>query len=195
MSKLYFRYAAMNAGKSTSLLQVAHNYERHGQRVLLYTAGIDNRFGEAKITSRLGVSRDALTFEEGTDFITRLVADIGEQPDTPVACVLVDEAQFLTDVQVRSLHYFAHVYNIPVMCYGLRSDFRGNLFTGSGTLLAIADSLEELKTVCTCGKKATMNIRVDAEGHRVVTGNQIEIGDISYRQVCGSCFYNIPISR
>jgi thymidine kinase len=181
MAKLYFRYSAMNAGKSTALLQVAHNYEEQGQKVQLFTAAIDNRYGEGRITSRLGASRDALVFDTETDFV---------KVATSVACVLVDEAQFLTPQQVQQLHRLAQVKGTPVICYGLRSDFRGEPFPGSAFLLTLADDIEEIKNICTCGKKATMNIRVDASGKRLKVGEQISIGgNESYRQACGRCFY------
>ena len=181
MAKLYFRYSAMNAGKSTSLLQVAHNYEEQGQKVKLYTARIDNRYGVGKITSRLGPQRQTDLFDPDTNFLEH----------TPeVACVLVDEAQFLSTAQVQQLHQLAQVRGVPVICYGLRSDFRGAPFPGSAYLLALADDIEEIKNICTCGKKATMNIRVDAEGRRIREGEQVSIGgNESYRQVCGRCFY------
>lgn len=181
MAKLYFRYSAMNAGKSTSLLQVAHNYEEQGQKVKLYTAAIDDRYGVGLITSRLGPQREVDVFDKHTDFLA----------STPeVSCVLVDEAQFLTKEQVVQLHRLAQVRGIPVICYGLRSDFRGDPFPGSAYLLALADDIEEIKNICTCGKKATMNIRVDAEGRRIRDGEQVSIGgNESYRQACGRCFY------
>ena len=181
MAKLYFRYSAMNAGKSTSLLQVAHNYEEQGQKVQLYTAAIDNRYGVGKITSRLGPQRQTAMFDSSTDFLA-------SAPE--VACVLVDEAQFLTTAQVVQLHQLAQVRGVPVICYGLRSDFRGDPFPGSAYLLALADDIEEIKNICSCGKKATMNIRVDAEGRRIREGEQVSIGgNESYRQACGRCFY------
>ena len=184
MAKLYFRYSAMNAGKSTSLLQIAHNYEEHGQTVSLYTAIIDTRDGAGCIASRLGLKRPALVFDEDTDFIGTLT-----RGDTP-ACVLIDEAQFLTIGQVEQLHQLAHVHNLPVICFGLRSDFQGKAFAGSAQLLTLADDLEEIKTICACGRKATMNIRFNAQGQRVQTGNQVEIGGNNrYRQVCARCFY------
>lgn len=171
----------MNAGKSTSLLQVAHNYEEQGQKVQLYTAKIDDRFGVGKITSRLGPQRQVDVFDRDTDFLSRA-------PD--VACVLVDEAQFLTQAQVVQLHQLAQVRGVPVICYGLRSDFRGDPFPGSSYLLALADDIEEIKNICSCGKKATMNIRVDANGKRIREGEQVSIGgNDSYRQACGRCFY------
>lgn len=172
----------MNAGKSTSLLQVAHNYEEQGQQVKLYTAAIDNRYGVGVITSRLGPQRQVDLFDGSTDFLASA---------PPVACILVDEAQFLTTLQVQQLHQVAQVRGVPVICYGLRSDFRGEPFPGSAYLLALADDIEEIKNICTCGKKATMNIRVDAEGRRIREGEQVSIGgNESYRQACGRCFYS-----
>jgi len=170
----------MNAGKSTAMLQVAHNYEEQGQQVRLFTAAIDDRFGVGKITSRLGLQRDVETFDANTNFL--------ELPR--VACVLVDEAQFLSVDQVQQLHQLAQVQGVPVICYGLRTDFRGEPFPGSIYLLALADDIEELKNICSCGKKATMNVRVDEEGRRIREGEQISIGgNERYRQACGRCFY------
>lgn len=172
----------MNAGKSTSLLQVAHNYEEQGQQVKLYTAAIDDRYGVGVITSRLGPQRQVDLFDGDTDFLAAA---------PPVACILVDEAQFLTTLQVQQLHQVAQVRGIPVICYGLRSDFRGEPFPGSAYLLALADDIEEIKNICSCGKKATMNIRVDAAGQRIREGDQVSIGgNESYRQACGRCFYS-----
>lgn len=184
MAKLYFRYSAMNAGKSTALLQVAHNYGEHGRDVTIFTSLLDDRYGVGIITSRLGFQRAAQTYDESVDFYARIEAERG------AACVLVDEAQFLTQEQVRQLHRAAHVLGVPVICYGLRSDFRGEPFPGSAYLLTLADSIEELKTVCACGRKATMNVRVDADGARITQGEQIGIeGKHHYVQVCGRCFY------
>lgn len=183
MAKLYFRYSAMNAGKSTYLLQVAHNYEANGGKVALFTAAVDDRYGVGRITSRLGISKEAAVFTPSTDFSQALSAD--------VACVLIDEAQFLQPAQVAQLHKWAHQNGVPVLCFGIRSDFRGAPFPGSAHLLTLADDLEEIKTVCKCGRKATMNMRVDADGNKVVEGAQVEIGGNSrYRQVCASCFYS-----
>ena len=181
MAKLYFRYSAMNAGKSTAMLQVAHNYEEQGQKVRLYTAAIDSRYGVGQVTSRLGPQRKVDTFDSGTNFLA----------DAPkVACLLIDEAQFLSTLQVQQLHQLAQVRGVPVICYGLRSDFRGEPFPGSAYLLALADDIEELKNICTCGKKATMNIRVDGDGKRIKEGEQVSIGgNERYRQACGRCFY------
>lgn len=174
----------MNAGKSTALLQVAHNYGEHGRRVLIFTSHLDDRYGVGIVTSRLGPQRSAQTYDEETNFFENLRC----APD--VACVLVDEAQFLTVDQARELHRSAHVLGVPIICYGLRSDFLGRPFPGAAHLLTLADSIEELKTVCACGRKATMNVRVDAGGERVTQGDQIAIeGKHHYVQVCGSCFY------
>lgn len=182
VAKLYFRYSAMNAGKSTALLQVAHNYEEQGQKVKLFTAAIDDRYGVGRITSRLGPQREVGIFTPETNFLE----------DVPqVACILIDEAQFLSPQQVSQLHQLAQVGGVPVICYGLRSDFRGEPFPGSAYLLALADDIEEIKNICTCGKKATMNIRVDEQGNRIREGEQVSIGgNESYRQACGRCFYN-----
>lgn len=182
MAKLYYRYSAMNAGKSTYLLQVAHNYRSNGSSVALYTSAVDDRYGIGKITSRLGISSEAEVFTSVTDFEQVLRAD--------VACVLLDEAQFLAPEQVQQLHRWAHRAGVPVMCFGIRSDFRGQPFPGSAYLLTLADDLEEIKTVCSCGKKATMNMRVDEAGQRVSEGDQVLIGGNNrYRQVCAKCFY------
>lgn len=188
----------MNAGKSTALLQVAHNYEEQGQHVQLFTAAIDDRYGVGQVTSRLGPHRQVDVFDAGTDFLARLapgsapVSTPASTPDAPkIACVLVDEAQFLTTLQVQQLHQLAQVHGVPVICYGLRSDFRGEPFPGSAFLLALADDIEEIKNICSCGKKATMNIRVDENGKRIREGAQVSIGgNERYRQACGRCFYS-----
>lgn len=186
MSKLYFRYSAMNAGKSTSLLQVAYNYEEQNRRVRLFTAGVDDRYGVGLITSRLGIQRNAEIFLKETDF--EQVLDT-ESADT-LSCVLIDEAQFLTVAQVIQLHRIANLHNIPVICFGIRSDFQGNPFEGSGHLLTLADDLEELKTICSCGRKATMNMRVNDKGRKISHGSQVHIGgNNQYKQVCAKCFY------
>jgi len=184
VSKLYFRYAAMNAGKSTHLLQAAYNYEERGMKVRLFTAALDNRSGVGLIGSRLGLTRQVETFGPDTVFDSAWVGD-------GVACLLLDEAQFLTPEQVRQLHRLAHQHPVPVLCYGLRSDFRGDPFPGSIMLLALADALEEMKTICACARKASMNLRIDAEGRRVKDGEQVLIGgNDRYRAVCPSCFYS-----
>jgi thymidine kinase len=172
MAKLYFYYASMNAGKSTTLLQADFNYRERGMRTVLLTAAIDDRFAAGTITSRIGLTADAIAFDRDTD----LVAIVTREGEAAPACVLVDEAQFLTARQVDQLASLADVHDIPVLAYGLRTDFLGALFEGSARLLAIADSLVEIKSVCWCGRKATMNLRVDASGHAVAAGAQTAIG-------------------
>jgi len=172
MAKLYFYYSTMNAGKSTALLQASHNYEERGMRTLLYTARLDSRDG-GRIASRIGIAREAQHFHPGLD----LRAEIGsEQARGPIACVLVDESQFLSAQQVRQLGAVVDELNIPVLCYGLRTDFRGELFPGSAQLLGWADNLVEIKTICHCGRKAIMVVRVKADGTAEREGAQIEIG-------------------
>jgi thymidine kinase len=174
MAKVYFYYAAMNAGKSTVLLQSSHNYRERGMRTLLFTPSVDTRYGTGRIESRIGLRSGAISVA-GSDDITERVRR--EHQSQAVACVLVDEAQFLTPEQVWQLAEVADGLNIPVLCYGLRTDFQGKLFPGSATLLGIADELNELKTICYCGRKATMNLRIDQGGLAMKEGEQIEIGD------------------
>ena len=184
MSKLFFRYAAMNAGKSTALLQTAHNYEERGMRVRLFTAAHDDGSGTGIIGSRLGLQRQVESYGPDTVFDASLL-------DAPLACVLIDEAQFLTPQQALQLHRLAHASRVPVICYGLRSDFRGEAFPGAAALLTLADDLEEMKTICACARKASMNMRIDEHGRRVKDGEQVVIGgNESYRAVCPSCFYS-----
>lgn len=173
MASLYFTYSAMNAGKSTSLLQVAHNYEERDQRVLLLTPAIDDRAGKGMIASRLGIDRSALAFTSGTDLAALIEARHGQQQ---VDCVLIDEAQFLTETQVWQLTDVVDRVDIPVMCYGIRTDAFGQAFPGSAVLLAVADKVNEMKTICFCGRKATMNLRIDENGEAVKVGEQIAIG-------------------
>jgi len=173
MAKLYFYYSAMNAGKSTTLLQAAHNYEERGMRVLLFTPRVDDRAGVGKISSRIGLTRDAKAFDDQFDLFV-YIRD--QHAASPVNCVFMDEAQFLTPAQVLQLTLVADRLNIPVLCYGLRTDFRGEPFDGSKYLLAWADVLGEIKTICHSGKKATMNARLDQHGQRVIEGDQIAIG-------------------
>ena len=173
MAKLYFSYSAMNAGKSTLLLQASHNYGERGMQTMLFTAKLDNRSLVGNITSRIGLSENALTFDN-KDNLFKLV-EKGNQKDK-ISCVFIDEAQFLTSNQVWELSEVVEKLNIPVMCYGLRTDFQGNLFEGSATLLAIADELKEIKTICHCGKKAIMVVRLDSGGKVIKEGAQIEIG-------------------
>lgn len=178
----------MNAGKSTHLLQAAHNYEERGMRVRLFTAAHDDRAGAGIIGSRLGLQRSVETFSLQTVFDAEWLAD---EKGQRCACLLIDEAQFLTPTQVRQLHRLAHAADLPVLCYGLRSDFRGDAFPGAAALLTLADDLEEMKTICACARKASMNLRVDDQGRRVQEGEQVEIGgNERYRAVCPSCFYS-----
>ncbi len=172
MAKLYFYYASMNAGKSTTLLQADFNYRERGMNTMLWTAAIDTR-ADAAIASRIGLEADAHRYTPGTNLYREVMA---EHDKGKLACVLIDEAQFLTAVQVWQCARLADEAGIPVLCYGLRTDFRGDLFPGSAVLLGVADSLVELKAVCHCGRKATMNLRVDARGDAVGEGEQTEIG-------------------
>jgi len=183
MASFYFYYAAMNAGKTTSLLQTDHNYHERGMNTVIFTHSIDTRYGKGIVRSRIGLQKNAMAYDEKFDFFC-YVKDAKD-----VACVLVDEAQFLTKEQVDQLSDVVDFLDIPVLAYGLRSDFRGNSFEGSQRLLTIADILVELKTVCFCGKKATMNIRIDSEGNKVVDGAQIDIGgNEKYVSVCRKHF-------
>jgi thymidine kinase len=173
MAKLYFYYAAMNAGKSTTLLQAAFNYAERGMAAMLFTAAVDDRAGFAKIGSRIGLEADAVPFDPATDLAALVRV---ERATRTISCVLVDEAQFLTRAQVLQLAELCDRDDMPVVAYGLRTDFRGELFEGSAALLGLADSLTELKAICECGRKATMNLRVDASGQAVSDGDQTEIG-------------------
>ena len=173
MAKLYFYYASMNAGKSTTLLQANFNYHERGMATMLWTAEFDGRGGEKAIESRIGLYSQAHRFAGDTDLFERVSA---AHKVEPLACVMVDEAQFLTEVQVWQLARLADQTGIPVLCYGLRTDFQGALFPGAKLLLGIADSLVELKAVCHCGRKSSMNLRVDADGAAVKQGAQTEIG-------------------
>jgi thymidine kinase len=173
MSKIYFYYSAMNAGKSTVLLQSSYNYRERGMRTLLFMPALDTRAGEGRIVSRIGLESGAVALKSGDNLLER-VRD--EHAQEPVACVLVDEAPFLTPAQVGQATDVADILRIPILCYGLRTDFQGRLFPGSAELLAVADNLIELKTICHCGRKATMNLRVAADGKAVTEGAQVEIG-------------------
>ena len=173
MAKLYFYYASMNAGKSTTLLQADFNYRERGMATMLWTAQLDDRSDDKAIESRIGLGADAHRFTEGTDLWGRVHA---AHTVEPLACVMVDEAQFLSKDQVWQLARLADEAGIPVICYGLRTDFQGELFPGSAALLGIADTLVELKAVCHCGRKASMNLRVDEAGAAVKAGAQTEIG-------------------
>lgn len=193
MAKLYFYYSAMNAGKSTTLLQSSYNYQERGMNTVILTPLLDHRFGVGKVTSRIGLAAEALTFSQGenlVEIIERLLRD------RPLHCVLVDEAQFLTKTQVQHLGDVVDRLDIPVLAYGLRTDFQGNLFEGSQWLLAWADNLEEIKTICHCGRKATMVLRLDDKGRPVRDGEQIKIGgNERYLSVCRTHFKTGIASR
>lgn len=183
MAKLYFYYSTMNAGKTTALLQSAYNYRERGMRPLLLTPALDDRAGRGVIRSRVGLESDAIAFEPEEDLYRQVERDLEAGP---VACVLVDESQFLTRDHVYQLSEVVDRLDIPVLAYGLRTDFRGELFEGSRYLMAWADELKELKTICSTGKKATMVVRVDEHGHALTDGAQVQIG--------GNERY-IPVSR
>ncbi|MDO6427743.1 thymidine kinase [Thalassotalea sp. 1_MG-2023] len=186
MAQLYFYYSTMNAGKSTHLLQSSYNYRERGMNTLLYTADIDNRFSAGQISSRLGLHADANLFSTNTD----IALQVTEQHTlTPVSCVLVDEAQFLTEQQVKQLTDIVDNLKIPVLAYGIRTDFLGKTFVGSAALLAWADKLIELKTICHCGKKANFVVRTDDKGNAVTSGAQIEVGgNERYESLCRKHF-------
>ncbi|MEM0911889.1 MAG: thymidine kinase [Pseudomonadota bacterium] len=173
MAQLYFYYSAMNAGKSTSLLQSAYNYKERGMRVILFTAAFDDRYGEGKIASRIGLQSNANKFSATTDMYMQVKQD---NKHKELSCVFIDEAQFLTKQQVKQCLHIVDQLNIPVLAYGLRTDFKGETFEGSQYLLAWADKLKELKTVCFCGKKASFVAKVDADGKVIKDGNQVDIG-------------------
>jgi thymidine kinase len=187
MAKLYFYYAAMNAGKSTTLLQADFNYRERGMETMLWTAAFDDRSGSGTIGSRIALSAPAHTYDESVD----LFEAVGEElKKRQVDCVLVDEAQFLSQRHVLQLCEVADGLGIPVLCYGLRTDFQAKLFPGSAALLALADTLVELKAVCECGRKATMNLRVDEQGFAVARGAQTEIGgNDRYVALCRKHFF------
>lgn len=173
MAKLYFHYSSMNAGKSTTLLQSSYNYAERGMHTLILAPALDNRFGSGRVTSRIGIGADAHIFNREADIFTLICKENERQK---LDCVLIDEAQFLTKEQVFSLGRVCDEMRIPVLAYGLRTDFRGEPFEGSKYLLAWADNLKEIKTICHCGKKATMVVRQDADGSIVTDGAQVEIG-------------------
>jgi len=182
MAKLYFNYSTMNAGKSTVLLQAAHNYAERGMQTYLLTAQFDNRAGEGRIASRIGIGQPADTFAMNDDLFRKIKARCDS---APCACVFVDEAQFLTAKQVWQLARAVDDLGVPVMAFGLRVDFMGELFPGSATLLALADEMREVRTICHCGKKATMVIRKDATGTVVTGGDQVQIGgNETYVSLC-----------
>jgi thymidine kinase len=173
MAKLYFNYSTMNAGKSTSLLQASYNYIERGMQTYLLTARFDDRAGAGKIGSRIGISAEADTYGPSDDLFSKIETRLAEGP---CACVLIDEAQFLTKEQVWQLARTTDDLGVPVMAYGLRTDFQGELFPGSAALLALADEMREVRTICKCGKKATMVVRLGPDGKAVRDGDQVQIG-------------------
>ncbi len=182
MAKLYFHYSTMNAGKSTALLQAAHNYREGGMVPWLVTAQFDRRAGEGRIASRIGIGEPADMFAPDEDLYAKLVARLAQGP---VACVFIDEAQFLSKAQVWQLARAVDDLGVPVMCYGLRVDFRGDLFPGSAALLAWADEMREVRTICACGKKATMVVRKGPDGRPLQDGAQVQIGgNETYVSLC-----------
>ena len=182
MAKLYFYYSSMNAGKSTILLQSSYNYQEMGMKTMLFTAALDDRYGTRKISSRIGLEAEADLFGRDDDLYAQVER---RHKQEGIACVLVDEAQFLTKGQVEQLTDVADHLSIPVIAYGLRTDFQGQLFPGSERLLAIADEMREVKTICRCGKKATMVLRLDENGRAVKDGEQVVIGGNNrYVSVC-----------
>ncbi|MBR9727413.1 thymidine kinase [Shewanella intestini] len=186
MAQLYFYYSAMNAGKSTSLLQSSYNYRERGMNTLVMTASIDDRYGLGKVSSRIGIQTDAKVFSSEDD-LTQLVSKA--KAEQTLHCILIDESQFLSKQQVKQLTYVVDNFNIPVLCYGLRTDFQGELFLGSQYLLAWADKLVELKTICHCGRKANMVVRLDENGKPMKEGEQVAIGgNERYESVCRKHF-------
>ncbi len=186
MAQLYFYYSAMNAGKSTSLLQSAYNYQERGMNAVIFTAAIDDRYGVGKVSSRIGISMDAQLFDATFDFYQHCKQQLQQQA---LDCVLIDEAQFLTKTQVRQLTYVVDELSIPVLAFGLRTDFLGETFAGSQALLAWADKLIELKTVCHCGRKANFVVRLDEHGKPATAGSQVQIGgNDSYVSMCRAHF-------
>mgnify|MGYP000486395504 CR=1 FL=1 len=182
MAKLYFNYSTMNAGKSTILLQAAHNYRERGMDTYLLTARLDDRVGQGQIGSRIGISADADMFDTNSNLFEMVEA---RRAKSPFVCILIDEAQFLSEDQVWQLARIVDDLKIPVMAYGLRVDFLGKLFPGSAALLALADEMREIRTICHCGKKATMVVRQDQDGNTLTAGEQVQIGgNETYVSLC-----------
>ena len=187
MAKLYFNYSSMNAGKSTMLLQANHNYQERGMSTIIYTSSVDDRYGKKEIVSRIGLKAESNIFSIDTNIYEEVISF---NKDKGVDCVLIDEAQFLSKDQVAQLGQIVDDLDIPVLTFGIRTDFKGNLFEGSEYLLAWADNLKEIKTVCHCGRKATMVLRLDENGNVLETGDQIEIGgNEKYVSICRKHFY------
>ena len=193
MAKLFFNYSSMNAGKSTILLQANHNYKERGMNTVIYTSSIDNRYGKKEIVSRIGLKAESNIFSDSTDIYKEIV---NFKKEKKVDCVLIDEAQFLNKDQVTQLGQIVDELDIPVLTFGIRTDFKGNLFEGSEYLLAWADNLKEIKTVCHCGRKATMVLRLDKSGNVIEEGDQIEVGgNEKYVSICRKHFYEKNIGK
>ncbi|MBT3470504.1 MAG: thymidine kinase [Opitutae bacterium] len=189
MASLFFYYSSMNAGKSTTLLQSSHNYQERGMRTLILTPEVDDRFGQGIVRSRIGLEAKAVLFSKKEDLLQVAKTEL---ETGALHCVLVDEAQFLTQDQVSQLCRVVDQLEIPVLAYGIRTDFQGELFEGSRHLLAWADNLVEIKTICHCGRKATMVVRLDADGKAVKEGTQIEIGgNDRYLSLCRRHFHEM----
>ena len=187
MAKLYFNYSSMNAGKSTMLLQANHNYQERGMSTIIYTSSVDDRYGKKEIVSRIGLKAESNIFSSNTNIYEEVISF---NKDNGVDCVLIDEAQFLSKDQVAQLGQIVDDLDIPVLTFGIRTDFKGNLFEGSEYLLAWADNLKEIKTVCHCGRKATMVLRLDKNGNVIEEGDQIEVGgNEKYVSICRKHFY------
>ncbi len=192
MAQLYYRYSTMNAGKSIDVLKIAHNYNEQDKHVVIFTSALDDRYGKGYVASRIGMKREAQTFDRDTDLVAEIARATEEHK---IYCVLIDEAQFLTRAQVLQLVHVVDEMNIPVIAYGLKNDFKNELFTGSEALLCYADKIEELKTICWhCNKKATMVLRM-VDGKPVYSGEQISIGgNDKYVPVCRKCYHNPRMS-
>lgn len=189
MAKLYFYYSSMNAGKSTTLLQSSFNYQERGMGTMLFTAALDDRYGKGKIASRIGLTAQAHTFDDKTDIYNEVTNELKKRN---INCILIDEAQFLSRAQVFQLAAICDRIGIPVLTYGIRTDFQANLFEGSMHLLALADELKELKTICKCGRKASMNLRMDENGKVIKEGEQTEIGgNDRYEVLCRKHFMEL----
>jgi thymidine kinase len=187
MAKLYFYYSSMNAGKSTALLQASYNYRERGMNTIVLTPSLDDRYGQGVVTSRIGLKSEAVSIRPDEDLFARVSSLMSEKP---LHCVLIDEAQFLSKQQVLQLGQISDLLDIPVLAYGLRTDFRGEPFEGSKYLLAIADNLKEIKAICHCGSKATMVIRQDQDGNVITSGESVEIGgNDRYVSMCRKHFY------
>ncbi|MBM38151.1 MAG: thymidine kinase [Woeseia sp.] len=186
MAKLYFYYSSMNAGKSTALLQSSYNYKERGMKTMVFSPFVDNRYGEGKVTSRIGINASAISFKEDDNVFAVIER---KHLKESLSCILVDEAQFLTRDQVFQLGDVTDKLNIPVLAYGLRTNFQGEPFEGSKYLLAWSDNIEEIKAICHCGKKATMVLRVDKNGNTITKGSEVKIGGNNrYISVCRKHF-------